>query len=922
MAESVVSFVVERLGGLLIHEAVFLHGVSDQVLRMQTEMQRMKCFLKDADAKEITDDRVRNWVAEIRDAAYDAEDVIDTFILEVCSRRRGGLKNVLKRYVCIFNEWIHLHKVGTKIEAIQAKILGITNSLQTYGIRSIDEGEGLSSTNENQREWRRSYPHIEEEDVIGLEKDTEALVEVLKKEKVRFGVVSIVGMGGLGKTTLAKKVYNHDVIKCHFGCTAWVFISQQFRRRDVIQGILKRFVNTTNEEMEKMKEDELVEKLYKFLQEKRYLVVLDDIWSTDAWDRLRPAFPNGKTGSKIMLTTRNKEVAVHADPHSDPHELRFLNEKESWELLCNKAFPNTGCPPGFERFKREIVAKCGGLPLVVVVVGGLLAKKKSLNEWEMVLNNISPHLNKGKQEQVLGILALSYNDLPYHLKPCFLYLGMFPEDFSIPIRRLIRLWIAEGFVSQLQQEARGEKMEEIAEQYLAELIHRGMVQAGERNYKGNYKTCRIHDLMRDLCLLKAKEENFLEIFNQGNMVMDDSSSIVAVPSLATAKSRRYAIHLGDVTHNTLFQHGTLNLRSLLSFDLREGLIKPGEDMENFLHRGITSRCFQLLRVLDLERVFKPSLNRVLGKLINLRYLGLRWTFLDTLPSSLGKLKYLQTLDVKHTYVNNLPSSIWEMRYLRHLHLNNTRMEHARGGTMQDLQTIRGVLVDEESQFLARPFFLRELELTCRSMSKESQEALLAQWVEKLVHLGWLKLRSTDDSGRPSTLHLESLSALDRLYNLYMVGKLERLFGVHEFPQSLRRLTLSASELTADPFPTLEKLPNLITLDLFSGSYTGTSMVCSSEGFPQLQELRLWNLQELKEWTVEKGAMPCIRKIEIKFCNKLEMLPDGLHYLDILCELKLTAMPGVFTAKVENDHGQDRYKIPPKCQVKVENVNPN
>ncbi|KAF8405340.1 hypothetical protein HHK36_010244 [Tetracentron sinense] len=204
MAEPVVSFVVERLGDLLIQEVIFLYGASEQVQRMQTKMKRMQCFLKDADTIQERDERVRNWVADIRDIAYDAEDVIDTFILKVSSRMRGGLQGIFKRYTCIFNEWIDLHKVGMQMEAIQVRIRDVSNSLQTYGIKSIGQGEGTRSTNEWKQKLRRSYSHVEEEDVIGLEEGIKALVAELIKEEVRFRVVSIVGIGGSGKTTLAK----------------------------------------------------------------------------------------------------------------------------------------------------------------------------------------------------------------------------------------------------------------------------------------------------------------------------------------------------------------------------------------------------------------------------------------------------------------------------------------------------------------------------------------------------------------------------------------------------------------------------------------------------------------------------------------------------------------------------------------------
>ncbi|KAF8405341.1 hypothetical protein HHK36_010245 [Tetracentron sinense] len=384
------------------------------------------------------------------------------------------------------------------------------------------------------------------------------------------------------------------------------------------------------------------------------------------WDSLKPAFPNGKMGSKILLTTRNKELASYAGLGSHfCYETRNLTEEESWELLCNKAFTKdvgVGCPPAFEKFKREMIEKCCGLPLAVVVLGGILAVKKSLNEWEMVLGNISPYLDKGQQqERILGILALSYTDLPNHLKPCFLYLGIFPEDFSIPVGKLIRLWVAEGLPP--QQGGGEETMEDMTQHYLTELIHRCMVQVGERTSMGSFKTCRLHDLMRDLCLFKAREENFLEIYHRGNMMVNDSSLVVKVPPLTTSKSRRLAIHTSPLERHTyMFGRGALNLRSLL-FIGKMYYAKLEREQLKFMCKD-----FKLLRVLELKRVhIRGGLHRDIGMLIHLRYLGLGDIGHQELPPSVCKLQNLQTLYLRSSFTS-VPDVIWKMEQLRHLYL--------------------------------------------------------------------------------------------------------------------------------------------------------------------------------------------------------------------------------------------------------------
>jgi predicted AAA+ superfamily ATPase len=191
--------------------------------------------------------------------------------------------------------------------------------------------------NERQREQRQTYSHLGH-DVVGFEDDLNKLVEFLLKEEEgnRVNVASICGMGGLGKTTLAKMVYNHDKVKQHFDCRAWVFISQQCQRRNVWEGILFSLLSPSKEqrdEIRKLRDDEIVEKLLQVQKEKKCLVILDDIWNTEHWDILCKAFPVKDTGSKILLTTRNRDVALHADPRGFLHDLQFLNDEKSWELL-------------------------------------------------------------------------------------------------------------------------------------------------------------------------------------------------------------------------------------------------------------------------------------------------------------------------------------------------------------------------------------------------------------------------------------------------------------------------------------------------------------------------------------------------------------------------------------------------------------
>ncbi|PHT67670.1 hypothetical protein T459_27157 [Capsicum annuum] len=282
-----------------------------------------------------------------------------------------------------------------------------------------------------------------DEEIVGFHNDMKRIIQHLIQGANELDVVPIVGMGGQGKTTCARKVYNSDAIVSHFDVRAWCIISQTYNRRELLQEI---FSQVTGSKDKGDKDDILADELRKSLMKKRYLIVLDDMWDCMTWDNLRLCFPDGGNRSRILVTTRLEKVGEHVKRHTDLYFLPFLTPDESSKLLQKKVFQREDCPPELHDVSQEVAKRCKGLPLVIILVAGIIKRKKmEASWWHEVKNSLLSYLGES-EGYGLSTMKLSYDNLPDHLRPCLLYMGMFLEDARIPVSKLISLWIAEGFV--------------------------------------------------------------------------------------------------------------------------------------------------------------------------------------------------------------------------------------------------------------------------------------------------------------------------------------------------------------------------------------------------------------------------------------------------------------------------------------------
>ncbi|OMO95295.1 Disease resistance protein [Corchorus capsularis] len=846
-----------------------------------------------------------------------------------------------------------LHKVRSDIEGITTKITVLIQRLQAYGIKELssDIGAGAASSSSSSRkqQLRQTYPHTVESFVVGFEDDIKQLASILVDEESRHcRVASICGIGGLGKTTLARKVFHHSQVRNHFNFFVCAFISQQFQRKMVWRTILSSLGVNIDERagpagILNLDEQVLAGDLYSFLKENKCLVVLDDIWSAEDWDLLRDAFPMEDTTSKILLTSRNMDVALHADSRGYLHELQCLAEEDGWKLLQHVAFPTSDSDSAdyaieekMEELGKDMVKQCSRLTLAIVVLGGVLAKMHSLDDWQNVHENVKSYLKRGRGLGTYDVLTLSYDNLPAYLKPCFLYLSVFPEDYEIHVDTLIQLWVAEDIVSIAESEGTGGEMaEDVAERYINELVERYMVLVGKRDARLKIKTCRMHDLVRDLCLSKAKQENFICI------------DVNNISSSACGKVRRLASHDSFLMIN----HFKIpHLRSALFFDKQiiENLMDssplinclrtkwPDLDDDQLstiiillvmmffllgprISKLVRYICknFKLLRVLDFEEVplIACQLLGNIRSLIHLRYLSLgKGSSYFCLSSSISKLRCLQTLDLRADETSvNVPDIFGRMERLRHLYLPKeiSTKSKLKLDNLRNLQTLINFNTkDCRLGDLSCMKYLRRLGITTPFVVENfiEEDLNLNPPIITSKHLRSLSIIIGNDGSPVDPRHLTYLlSSCVNIYELELRVKISKLPEPQHISSNIASICFSLSELDEDPLPTLEKFPKLRVLELSEQAFTGSVMVCSAEGFPRLVSLSITSLENLEELKVNEGAMPSLQNLMIAKCRKLKMLPVELKFITTLKELKMEEMPKAFKDKLVQ-WGEDYYKV--------------
>ncbi|XP_023894334.1 disease resistance protein RPM1-like [Quercus suber] len=431
MAETAVSSLIDRLLHLLTQEAKLLRGINGEVADIKEELESIQSFLKDADARaaaeEDPSEGVKTWVKQVREVAFKIDVAIDQYLLRVAlhDTHRRGFCGFFQKTTHLLKSLKPCHKMATRIQEIKASVQKIKARSERYGFQSTGQGSSSGARNVRWQDLRMASLFLEDVDVVGIESPKDELIGWLIKGHSQRIVVLVVGMERLGKTTL--------------DCHAWISVSQSYNMMGLVRSMVKQFCEARKEfhpeGIDLADKTSLISKAREYLQEKRYVVVFDDVREIDFWGEIEHALPDNTRGPRILITTRKLDVAnfCKISSHVKVHNLQPLLPNKAWELFCKRAFQfelGGHCPPMLEKLSHDILEKCEGLLLAIVAIGGLLSTKdKTLSEWQKLHDSlgfelgINPHL-----ASVSKILSLSFEDLPYNLKSCFLYLGMYPED--------------------------------------------------------------------------------------------------------------------------------------------------------------------------------------------------------------------------------------------------------------------------------------------------------------------------------------------------------------------------------------------------------------------------------------------------------------------------------------------------------------
>ncbi|KAG4383993.1 hypothetical protein GLYMA_13G193300v4 [Glycine max] len=877
----------------------FFHGkkLDETLLRkLKIKLQSIDALADDAERKQFADPRVRNWLLEVKDMVFDAEDLLDEIQHEsskweleaesesqTCTSCTCKVPNFFKSsHASSFNR-----EIKSRMEEILDRLELLSSQKDDLGLKNVS-GVGVGSElGSAVPQISQSTSSVVESDIYGRDKDKKVIFDWLTSDNGNPNqpwILSIVGMGGMGKTTLAQHVFNDPRIQeARFDVKAWVCVSDDFDAFRVSRTILEAITKSTDDSRDlEMVHGRLKEKL----TGKRFLLVLDNVWNKNRlkWEAVLKHLVFGAQGSRIIATTRSKEVA--STMRSKEHLLEQLQEDHCWKLFAKHAFQDDNIQPNpdCKEIGTKIVKKCKGLPLALKTMGSLLHDKSSVTEWKSIWQSEIWEFSTERSD-IVPALALSYHHLPSHLKRCFAYCALFPKDYVFDKECLIQLWMAEKFLQCSQQ---GKRPEEVGEQYFNDLLSRCFFQQSSNTKRTHFV---MHDLLNDLARFICGDICFRL----------DGDQTKGTPKA----TRHFSVAIKHVRYFDGF--GTLcDAKKLRSY-------MPTSEKMNFgdftfwncnmsIHELVSK--FKFLRVLSLSHCC--SLREVPDSVGNLKYLhslDLSNTDIEKLPESTCSLYNLQILKLNGcNKLKELPSNLHKLTDLHRLELIDTgvRKVPAHLGKLKYLQVSMSPFKVGKS----REFSIQQLgelnlhgSLSIQNLQNvESPSDALAVDLKNKTHLVKLKLEwdsdwNPDDSTKErDEIVIENLQPPKHLEKLRM-----RNYGGKQFPRwLLNNSLLNEVSLTLENCQSCQRLPPLgllpflkeLSIQGLAGivSINADFFGSSSCSFTSLESLMFHSMKEWEEWECKgvTGAFPRLQRLSIEYCPKLKgHLPEQLCHLNYL-----------------------------------------
>ncbi|KAK2640085.1 hypothetical protein Ddye_027880 [Dipteronia dyeriana] len=899
-------------------------GFSSKIKKWEDTLKMIQAVLIDAEDKQLKNRAVKMWLDDLQDLAYDVEDILDEFATEAFARKlkieHQQATKFRKLVPACFSNFKFSSRMKSSVKDVTSRFDQLCKLRNELGLQVISEG--ASSSAAPQRLPTSSHPT--ERAVYGRDADKAKILEmVLKNEptNANFLVIPIVGMGGVGKTTLAREVFNDWKVES-FKVKAWVCVSDgDFDVTRISKSILENITASSSSPNDLTT---VQDQLKKEVMGKKFLLVLDDIWSKDygKWEILQSPFAAGAPGSKIIVTTRLEEVASTVTRSGWFHQLGILSNKDCWSVFSMCAFGNNEAipeHPDMELIRENVIEKSKGLPLAAKTLGGLLGSKH-INEWLKILNNTLWDLSENDSGEIPVALKLSYHHLPSHLKRCFAYCAIFPKDYDFEEEELVFLWMAQGLI---QPSTRNEQPEELGRGYIKDLLARSMFQRSSSNY--NSSEVAMHDLFHHLAQWA---------FGETNIRLDGESAAASMQwrELKTVRHFSYKSDRYVVKEKFAVFHEAEDLKARVRtfLPIFERSI-PYPYITKWVPSNLSPKL-KRLRVLSLRSYQIFELPNSIGGLKHLRYLNLSRTLIRSLPESTVLLYNLQILMLRNCFhLAKLPSNFRYLTKLRYLDIRGANLIKEMPTGMKELESLqmlsnfivsKGVcsnLKDLKSLKMLRG----ELRISRLDNVVDCDPADLTLRDKDLKEL-MLEWGSGFDDSRDADVEK---NVLDMLQPHQHLEKLTiTCYGGTRFPSWVG--DPSFSKMTVLRLERCEKctsLPSLGLLILLKDltikgmkilQCIGSEIYGAEKPFQSLKTLCFEDLPELENWEPNKenkyiNAFTCLQEFSIVNCPKLSrQLPDCLPSLEkfvitnceqlevsysslpLLCKLEIAGCKGI------------------------------